>query len=133
YRPKPWTVDDSLVCGLNMVQALNHGEYLRKILREDVTRKLGPELAADLYVNSSWRDRPPTQAEQAFEFQEMPENEEEQSSRPKHDRLPHSSRAKNARDEWGTHGDLSAADEYGAEMDYPGSNNWVVSGQHTAS
>jgi hypothetical protein len=30
------------------------------LVREKILAKLGPELTADLYVNSSWHDRPPT-------------------------------------------------------------------------
>jgi penicillin amidase len=60
YTPRPWTVTDSLLVGARMVQDLNHYSYQRAIEREKILAKLGPEFAADLYVNSSWRDRPPT-------------------------------------------------------------------------
>src|SRR6202140_1529201 len=60
YTPRPWTVTDSLLVGARMVQDLNHYSYERALTREKVLAKLGPELTADLYVNSSWRDRPPT-------------------------------------------------------------------------
>ncbi len=43
-----------------MVQDLNHYSYARALEREKILAKLGPELTADLYVNSSWRDRPPS-------------------------------------------------------------------------
>src|ERR1700674_4871321 len=59
YTPRPWTVTDSLLVGARMVQDLNHYSYERALTREKVLAKLGPELTADLYVNSSWRDRPP--------------------------------------------------------------------------
>src|SRR5450759_4684775 len=59
YTPRPWTVTDSLLVGARMVQDLNHYSYQRALTREKVLAKLGPELTADLYVNSSWRDRPP--------------------------------------------------------------------------
>ena len=59
YTPRPWTVTDSLLVGARMVQDLNHYSYKRALEREAVLAKLGPELTADLYVNSSWRDRPP--------------------------------------------------------------------------
>src|SRR5581483_3247869 len=78
YQPKPWTVTDSMLCGANMVQALNHGEYMRKILRERVTAKVGPELAADLYPNASWRDRPPAQGDGAFDYENTTPGTEEQ-------------------------------------------------------
>ena len=59
YSPRPWTVNDSLLVGARMVQDLNHYSYARALTREKILAKLGPELTADLYVNSSWRDRPP--------------------------------------------------------------------------
>src|SRR5580704_922925 len=61
YTPRPWTVIDSMLIGARMVQDLNHYSYRRALEREKVLAKLGPELTADLYVNSSWRDRPPTE------------------------------------------------------------------------
>src|SRR5208337_688598 len=59
YTPRPWTVTDSLLVGARMVQDLNHYNNPPALTREKVLAKLGPELTADLYVNSSWRDRPP--------------------------------------------------------------------------
>jgi len=59
YQPRPWTVADSLLVGARMVQDLNHYSYARALTREKILAKLGPELTADMYVNSSWRDRPP--------------------------------------------------------------------------
>src|ERR1700730_3022553 len=61
YEPKPWTATDSLLVGARMVQDLNHYSYARALTREKILAKIGPELTADLYVNSSWRDRPPTE------------------------------------------------------------------------
>jgi penicillin amidase len=61
YSPQPWTVRDSLLVGARMVQDLNHYSYARALEREKILAKLGPELTGDLYVNSSWRDRPPTE------------------------------------------------------------------------
>jgi hypothetical protein len=39
--------------------------------REKILAKLGPELTADLYVNSSWRDRPPTEMRRMDESSSM--------------------------------------------------------------
>ncbi|MGD0601357.1 MAG: penicillin acylase family protein [Terriglobales bacterium] len=61
YTPRPWTVTDSLLVGALLVEYLNHYPYERALEREKILAKLGPELTADLYVNSSWRDRPPTE------------------------------------------------------------------------
>src|SRR5450759_2747549 len=59
YTPRPWTVTDSLLVGARMVQDLNHYSNPPALTREKILAKLGPVLTADLYVNSSWRDRPP--------------------------------------------------------------------------
>ena len=34
--------------------------FFDALSREKILAKLGPELTADLYVNRSWHDRPPT-------------------------------------------------------------------------
>jgi penicillin amidase len=60
YQPRAWTVIDSLLVGARMVQDLNHYRNPPPLTREKILAKLGPQLTADLYVNSSWRDRPPT-------------------------------------------------------------------------
>jgi penicillin G amidase len=60
YQPRPWTVTDSLLVGARMVQDLNHYSNPPSLTREKILAKLGPQLTADLYVNFSWRDRPPT-------------------------------------------------------------------------
>src|SRR6266496_1875023 len=59
YSPRPWTVQDSLAVGYQMVETLSIGPG-DAITREKVLAKLGPDLTADLYVNTSWRDHPPT-------------------------------------------------------------------------
>ena len=60
YQAKPWQPEDSVVIANQMVKDLNY-YYLPDILaHEKILAKLGPELAADLYVNRSWHDRPPT-------------------------------------------------------------------------
>src|SRR5271157_4210661 len=59
YFPHEWTVEDSVLVGLSMTEFLNHGLYKSKLEKEKVLAKLGPELAADLFVNRSWRDHPP--------------------------------------------------------------------------
>ena len=41
------------------------------LTREKILARLGPQLTADLYVNSSWRDRPPTEIRRSME-EELP-------------------------------------------------------------
>ena len=60
YRPKPWQAEDSIVIANQMVKDLNYYTFGDMLAREKILAKLGPELTADLYVNRSWHDRPPT-------------------------------------------------------------------------
>ena len=39
---------------------LNHGYYAQELEREKILARLGPELTNDLYVNTSFRDIPPS-------------------------------------------------------------------------
>ncbi len=60
YAPKPWLPEDSAVVANSMVKDLNYHYFFDALAREKILAKLGPELTADLYVNRSWHDRPPT-------------------------------------------------------------------------
>jgi penicillin amidase len=121
YQPKPWTATDCLLIGARMVQDLNHYSYARALEHEKIAAKLGPELTADLYVNSSWRDRPPTDMARGLE--EAPpglkneEDDDEEVGEPvgQPDKL------------------ISSVLASEAELFRPGSNDWVVSGSHTVS
>ncbi len=59
YSPKPWTMQESLAIAYQMVETLSISPKAA-LAREKILAKLGPELTADLYVNTSWRDHPPT-------------------------------------------------------------------------
>ena len=61
YKPKPWQPVDSMLVVMSMNQMLDE-DWDTKIMRERVTARLGPTLAAALYPTGSWRDHPPTQA-----------------------------------------------------------------------
>ena len=137
YQPRPWTVTDSVLIGARMVQDLNHYSYRRALTREKVLAKLGAELTADLYVNSSWHDRTQTairramaQAPAAGSGEEDDDDDEEVdpdgASKKLTSALP-SPRAALAR------APFAAVDEQEADAPRPGSNNWVVSGQHTTT
>jgi penicillin amidase len=123
YFPQLWSAEDSSLIAAQMVKDLNHGPYRHALTREKILAKLGSELTADLYVNSSVHDHPPTTTR------------------------PHL--AKNAGDGKIT---FEAADSPSGEPPIPsifefssiasldvdqppavGSNNWVVSGAHTVS
>ncbi len=130
YTPKPWTVTDSLLVGARMVQDLNHYSYERALTREKVLAKLGPQLTADLYVNSSWRDRTPTDVRRID--QEPAANSGDEDDDDDDEEV----------DPEGGNGRLisavgsalrSSVELEEADAFRPGSNNWVVSGQHTVS
>jgi penicillin G amidase len=192
YFPHVWTVEDSVLVGLSMTEFLNHGLYKDELEKEKVLAKLGPELTADLYVNSSWRDHPPgtdtTSLENEIPGETTPGEEEEDpapSRGKKTSRLtpeekqvpgllarrgglapsknvpgagesqyrgPSTPRpvamatglvAQGDRDNGGIYGAAKAVPlqrlrallQSNAFEDslHPGSNNWVVSGAHTAS
>jgi penicillin amidase len=168
YTPRPWTVTDSLLVGARMVQDLNHYSNPPPITREKILAKLGPELTADLYVNSSWRDRPPTEvrridAEPAASSSDEDDGDDEEvdpdggNSRlisalaarhapqglkppffqplngtaqavPFPQTLLETALAPGLASEFASEFTLEEADSF-----RPGSNNWVVSGQHTVS
>ena len=134
YKPRPWTVTDSLLIGANMVEGLNHYSYARALTREKILAKLGPELTADLYVNSSWRDRPPTDMKRGME-EEPPagssdDDDDDEDEEP--GAAPTTVTSVLPAAEWKM---VKVAAGWQQEMDTPrpGSNNWVVSGMHTTT
>jgi len=112
YQPRPWTPKDSLLVTLSMSQALNHGPYRVELAREAILAKLGPELTADLYPTTSWRDHPPTVATKDEDFGVPP--------------------AKTTARLQGFLPTLVIPGESFEPLP-AGSNNWVISGAHTAS
>ena len=161
YFPHYWTPEDSVLVGLSMTEFLNHGMYKDELEKEKLLARLGPELTADLFVNSSWRDHPPgmdtTSIENEIPGETTPDEEEEaprhgkKTSRitPEEKQVPRLVAALVARDDKPKQAVRPAAparDErngglYGSALQsdvregalHPGSNNWVVSGAHTAS
>jgi penicillin amidase len=119
YAPRAWTSDDSLALGLFLHEMLTHGPYRRQLAREKILAKLGPELTADLYPNSSLHDHPP--GTESKPFGEEPSEEEEDEDQPEPPPLVRTSLA------WVHPGDWFSTALPG------GSNNWVVSGAHTVS
>ena len=61
YSPRPWTIEDSFAIGAELVEELNHYSYRNALLRERFESALGPQLTADLFVNTSQHDHPPAQ------------------------------------------------------------------------
>ena len=150
YTPRPWTVIDSLLVGARMVQDLNHYSNPPALTREKILAKLGPELTADLYVNSSWRDRPPTETRRIEGEPAANSSDEEDDDDEEVDPEGGNSRLTSALDFGRVPQGLKPAFFPGlngtaeavpypkpipeeADSFRPGSNNWVVSGQHTVS
>ena len=153
YFPHAWTAEDSLLVGLSMTEFLNHGLYKDKLEKEKVLAKLGPELTADLFVNTSWRDHPPGADGSPIELESpqgtTPDEEEEQPKGQGHrsavpDLVQHLARSGEPQTSWLRRptAAASARDDnddslldagFQSERMSPGSNNWVVSGAHTAS
>jgi penicillin G amidase len=134
YAPKPWQPEDSIVIAIQMVKDLNYHYFYDAMAREKILAKLGPELTADLYVNRSWHDRPPTVMR-------------EDLSQPSKDSDDDDSNDDDAPDNVVTQLDWSIilplrnmSQPYLPEEDLPdenppvnGSNDWVVSGEHTVT
>src|SRR6202790_675990 len=140
YTPRPWTVTDSLLVGARMVQDLNHYSYERALTREKVLAKLGPELTADLYVNSSWRDRTPTDVRRIDQEPAVNSGDEDDDDDEEVDPEGGNGRLISALPSDLRSSDFSStrvsevlAELEEADLFRPGSKHWVVSGQHTVS
>ncbi|HYN15674.1 MAG TPA: penicillin acylase family protein [Terriglobales bacterium] len=120
YAPRAWTTADSLALGLFLHEMLTHGQYRRQLGREKILAKLGPELTADLYPNSSWHDHPPGAEAGRLQEEKSDEDDEDDDDAPS---VMRTSLEPTSVDpgEW-----------YFAALP-GGSNNWVVSGAHTVS
>jgi penicillin amidase len=150
YEPRPWLVEDSLLMGARMVQDLNHGTYQSALVREKILARLGPDLTSDLFVNTSWRDRPPTGSGRRIDDEERPPRK--QNDDDDDDEMDSGSDSNIAR----LHSSATLrSEEYAAVSAFlpstggdtrrsiaqpalrpeliPGSNNWVVSGEHTVT
>jgi penicillin G amidase len=118
YKPKPWQPVDSMLVVMSMNQMLDE-DWDTKITRERVTARLGPTLAVALYPTGSWRDHPPTQAppDLTAPQENIPDVPLDETQTSVEDLL----RLREL-----LHGTMCR--ECAA-----GSNEWVVSGAHTAS
>ena len=120
YKPRPWQPVDSWLVALNMVQRLDT-LYPWKLDRERIQAKLAPNLAEQLYPVTTWRDHPPTQLipDLTAPQQDIPEvpPDERQSSLEDLLRL----------------GEILKLGADPCDGCRPGSNEWAVTGAHTAS
>src|SRR5690349_8871202 len=128
YTPQPWSAEDSLIMHARMVQDLNHGQYRAALQHEKILAKLGPQLTAELYVNSSWRDRPPSSASLRMEEDQRNGNndQDEEEEEPMSDSPQAITRLLSG------HKEAAGLSEWADEVKLiAGSNNWVVGGGHT--
>jgi len=120
YAPRPWTPSDSVLIGIGMSQLLNP-QYEMEWTREKMARLLSPDLFADLYPASSPRDHAPASDAASGSNVTTPAQKPAMRTgagaprnlKPKL-QLP-----------------LPAPDD--CEGCVPGSNNWVISGEHTTT
>jgi len=127
YKPTPWNAEDCILLGARLVQELNHGTFAAALEREKILAKLGPELTADLFVNSSWRDRPPTMQPHRLsdEVDEKKKGSDDEDDDEDMDSGADSNVAVSMPQlpvEWRREPGLVA-----------GSNDWVVAGSHTVT
>jgi penicillin G amidase len=124
YRPRHWEPTDSALVMMSMMQMLDQ-RWDTKLDREQVTARLGPTLAAALYPNGSWRDHPPTQAapDLTAPQQSIPDVPLDETQTTLRNLLPDLMHLRSLLD-----GPRATCDACTL-----GSNQWVVSGAHTAS
>ena len=125
YRPQPWSGVDSLSAGMMMVETLDtHWDV--KLARERIAKDLhNPRLEADLYPVGSWRDHPPTGVllDLSQPHPEPPATDDDDDDNSQAGTVP-------PEDLTALRASLGLPACTGCT---PGSNNWVISGQHTAS
>jgi penicillin amidase len=129
YRPQPWSGVDSVSIGLMMVQTLDT-HWDAKLARERIAAKLhNSRLEADLYPVGSWRDHPPTGVLLDLS-QPHPEPPVEKDSDEDDENSQASAAPAAHEDSSALRAILGLPTCAGCA---PGSNNWVIAGNHTAS
>jgi penicillin amidase len=123
YSPQLWSAEDSSLIAAQMVKDLNHGPYRQALTREKILAKLGPELTADLYVNSSVHDQPPTMSRLGLRENAADGEGIYEAAESLAEEAPIS-----ANFEFSSIASLDVVQPLAV-----GSNNWVVSGAHTVS
>jgi penicillin amidase len=126
YTPRPWTPRDSILVSLVMWQDLSTS-FPEKLDRESLARHLPPSLIADLYPVGSWRDHPPMQPPSDLT---TPHDVEEVPLDKTQSLLAPSALLADPRDLLSVTAALSASQCRDCRA---GSNNWAVSGAHSAS
>jgi penicillin amidase len=126
YAPKPWSPRDSLLVALVMSQDRSTS-FPQKLNRETLSAHLPAALLQDLYPVGSWRDRPPSKT--ALDLT-APTDSVEQIPLDKTQTARLESPSATPHDLLATFTALQPGGCMGCRA---GSNNWAVSGAHTAS
>jgi penicillin G amidase len=128
YSPRPWAPEDSHLIAAQMVKDLNHYPYRDALEREKILAKLGPELSADLFVNKSWHDRPPTVMRPGLDRKPDQDIDDED---PPRGAVGGAVAGRTGPEIFEL---LAGASDSDSDARFVrGSNNWVVSGAHTIS
>ncbi|HUN83734.1 MAG TPA: penicillin acylase family protein [Terracidiphilus sp.] len=125
YRSERWTGVDSISVGIMMVDTLDtHWDV--KLSRDRIALDLhNPKLVSDLYPVGSWRDHPPT-----GEVIDLSKPQPQPPAGSEEDEDSDNAVAAGAPGESALRAVLGLPACTGCA---PGSNSWVISGQHTAS
>jgi penicillin amidase len=126
YAPKPWSPRDSLLVALVMSQDLSTS-FPQKLNREALSAHLPAPLLQDLYPVGSWRDRPPSKTALDLtaptdSVEQIPLDKTQTARLQPPSTTPHDLLAT-----------FAALQPGGCMGCRAGSNNWAVSGAHTAS
>ena len=132
YKPRPWTGVDSVSVGMSMIETLD-SRFDVKLARERIAQKLhNAKLEANLYPVGSWRDHPPTgqiiDLSQPHLIPPTPHSDDDEDDDRTQTRLTPG---------WTPGDDIRSLrtmlGKPSCDGCVPGSNNWAVSGAHTAS
>ena len=125
YRPTPWTPRDSMLVAMNLIQTLSM-DFPTKLRRERIEARLHwPILIDDLYPVGSWRDHPPISTAPDITapqvVPQIPLDSSQTSVRQSVEDVLHLQQL------------LPSIQIPDCRDCAPGSNNWVVSGEHSVT
>jgi penicillin G amidase len=146
YKPRPWEPSDSLVIACYMYRTLTDTRA-EELGREVVTAKVGPELAKDLYSPDAAMDHfvvgDPNVGKDSHAKKNPDDDPDDDDEMDPEDVLKASAQTESVLSAEAVPPDLTAvlaetAKRWLSESEQQirqrlGSNNWVVSGEHTAS
>ena len=125
YAPRPWTPEDTFLIACMFNEMLNLFSMDDMLARERVLARVPPDLAADLFPNISWRDHPPGLVDGRRLTVDSPRANDKRLTTNDAFAIDHRPSAI----------DTVTIDHRPSTVDpfLPASNNWVLSGAHTAS